>query len=747
MTFEPHLRAQDIGSYSVRISGLTYWNTRIVNRNAGARYHGVTHEYIDVPGGVKELPQVWYKDHASGSNRVEKFERDIRLLEEALKSEPENSRYWFYLGQSCRDAGQHTKAAEIFAKRAAMGGWDEEAWYARLQEARSLRALGDEGGFVRQALAAFNQRPQRAEPLYDLAKFYREKGMNDASILFSEAGLTMKSPDQDILFLEDFAYTAGIKEEFSIAANYSRDPSRKDRGFAACNWLALSRRIPEGSRNLAISNLHYYLEPAVKMMPSFVSHSIGFTPPEGYRPTNSSIARNGDEIVLVQRTVNYTIDHTFPEGDDRRYATANGAPVHTRNFLLRLDENLAIRSSTEIIPPEGMPEPAWPLVQGFEDLRPFFWRDELWCTACIRELTPEGWCEQVLARIDNHAGMCRLTDWRVLHPEGPRLHQKNWMPRVADDTLQFVYFCDPTRIVDDQARTVAETVPSIAADQFRGGSQLLAFDGGWLALIHEARVLQNGERHYRHRFVWFDETTQLRRVSRPFFLQVRGVEFGAGLAWHIDGKRLILTYGVADSEAWIATVDAAEVRAVLEYVEHLPYGARQFGPKLQDEPRSPESVLPPRSSTAERRSGTEVANQEAAAQSPISPIQPVSAQCKQSVLGSRFDGEKLPTMAGAQGAVKSTQDFFLELAPFLSAANSPTLRRKLSLDFDARVAPFLGDDRAALPQIHCFYEVLSDKAEHRHANRRDDIDARCWPSGAGLELFSAEIGISAATRN
>ena len=35
-------------------SGLTYWNTRLVRRNAGARYHGVAHEYLDVPGGIKQ---------------------------------------------------------------------------------------------------------------------------------------------------------------------------------------------------------------------------------------------------------------------------------------------------------------------------------------------------------------------------------------------------------------------------------------------------------------------------------------------------------------------------------------------------------------------------------------------------------------------------------------------------------------------------------------------------------------------
>ena len=116
-------------------------------------------------------------------------------------------------------------------------------------------------------------------------------------------------------------------------------------------------------------------------------------------------------------------------------------------------------------------------------------------------------------------------------------------------------------------------MPPIAADQFRGGSQLIAFDGGWLAIVHEARV-RDKQRFYQHRFVWFDESDRLRRVSRPFYLQKRGVEFAAGLAWHPDGKRLVVTYGVEDSEAWIATVDAGDVRRVLDEVDHLPSGAR-----------------------------------------------------------------------------------------------------------------------------------------------------------------------------
>ncbi len=653
-------------------SGLTYWNTRLVRRGTGARYQGVTHEYIDVPGGVKELRGVWYKDHACGSNRVDKFERDIRLLLEALEREPENHRYWFYLAQSYRDAGQKAKAAEIYSKRAAMGGWDEEAWYARLQLARCLRDLKDDGGFIREALAAFNLRPQRAEPLYDIARFYRERGMNGASVLFSEFGLTLPRPDQDILFIEDMVYQSGLREEYSIAANYAADPVRKQRGHDACNWLALNRGVAAGCRDLARSNLLFYLEPARSMMPSLRARPIGFIPPDGYHPTNPSVARWGEQIWMVQRAVNYLMT------GDNQYETANGAPIHTRNFLLRLDRALEIQSSIEILPPIDIPEPSYQLVRGFEDMRLFAWLDELWCSSTVRELNSEGWCEQVLARIEHRTpDDCRLTSWRVLRPEGPQRHEKNWMPLVDGDRLRFIYLCDPTRIVDEQAGKIMETQPPIAAEQFRGGSQAIRFDGGYLALIHEVLWWSSpGRRSYQHRFVWFDKAGVLSSVSRAFYFEKKAVEFAAGLAWHPDGRQLLISFSTGDRESWIATVDAAEVRSQLHDVERLKSGAPLVS------------------------GGVEL-------RAPGAPDVPIRA------VGDHAAGSRSTEDSAAAFSAKSTDEKFLELAPFLRAADSPAQRRILSQDFDERLAQYLTPgDIASLPRIHCFYEVLSDRAQH-----------------------------------
>ena len=308
------------------------------------------------------------------------------------------------------------------------------------------------------------------------------------------------------------------------------------------------------------------------------------------------------------------------------------------------------------------------------------WRDGLWCIACVRELTPEGWCEQVLARIDDRGpAPCRLTDWRVLHPEGPRLHQKNWMPRVAGDALQFVYLCDPTRFVDDQARTIAETVPPIAADQFRGGSQLISFDGGWLALVHEARVLSNGERYYRHRFVWFDEATRLRGVSRPFFLQKRGVEFAAGLAWHPDGKRLIVTYGVADSEAWIATVDAGGSSARFW---RMSSSFRQGAPETAVAAGKPVRRWDIAKLGARRRQVRKQASPKVVGPRPAK-CDGLDAECEGK--RSRPCSRRPRRCRGRRS--NPTEEAFFKLAPFLRAADSPQERRRLSRDFDARIAP------------------------------------------------------------
>lgn len=487
---------------------------------------------------------------------------DIELLRETLEQDPGNTKCWLELARSYADTGQFKEAADAYARRAYMGGGAEEAWYARLQEARCLRSLGDEGGFIRAALAAFNQRPDRAEPLYDLARYYRERGMNDASVLFCEPGLSIPRPPDGTPFLEELVYSAGLREEYSIAANYARDKTRRDRGHTACEWLALNRQLPSPTRGLARLNLVFYARSLGELASSFAAHRIAFDPPTGWSAINPGITRYRDQTWCVIRCVNYTLR------DDGGYTLPPGENFKTRNYLAQLDDDLQPVSVDEIAMPSDWPEPLNSGPKGFEDCRLFVWRGDLWVSATMSERTPEGWCEIALARIERSANGPRFADWHILAPAGPKRNEKNWMPWVEADTLRFVYFLDPLRILDDAAQTVRESDAAVALDHLRGGPPLLQFDGGWLTLMHEVAVLGH-VRRYLHRWVWLDRDGTVQRVSEAFVLLKCEGEFSCGLSWHPDAKRLVICFGRWDprGEAWIVTVSATDVSRMLTPVE------------------------------------------------------------------------------------------------------------------------------------------------------------------------------------
>ncbi len=77
-------------------------------------------------------------------------------------------------------------------------------------------------------------------------------------------------------------------------------------------------------------------------------------------------------------------------------------------------------------------------------------------------------------------------------------------------------------------------------------------------------------------------------------------------------------------------------------------------------------------------------------------------------------GQEAASNCTTSAAENSTEEKFLKLAPFLRVGDSPEQRHELSRPFDARIARYLdhSGSGATVPQIHCFYEILSDTAQH-----------------------------------
>ena len=113
-------------------------------------------------------------DSARNTNPIEKYKNDARVLEQALEREPNNARYRFYLAESYRDSHQNLQAEDSYRKRADMGGWDEEVFFAKFQVAVIKERLGRPyADIVAAYLEAYDFRPARAESMCELARYCR----------------------------------------------------------------------------------------------------------------------------------------------------------------------------------------------------------------------------------------------------------------------------------------------------------------------------------------------------------------------------------------------------------------------------------------------------------------------------------------------------------------------------------------------------------------------------------------------
>jgi hypothetical protein len=521
-----------------------------VSRKATGNYVGVTHEYLDVPSaGV--LDGAEFIDHADGANRPDKFARDIALLEAALNTETRPGlieRYHFYLAQSYFDAGRFNDAITHYRRRVELGGYEEERWYAQMRLAHCYRGLGDHIHFLWEMLCAYSMRPQRAESLYDLARFFRERGDNFASLLFSGPGLGFPMPRGELFFVNDYVYRTGLKEEFSICAYY--DERRRHTGAKEANKLALA-----GSEQARV-NLFWYLQPLGEAVPSFKPQQIPFTPEAGWVSMNPSVINHDGFARVLVRTVNYTIT---PEGQYRIMGSDGSISgdhvINTRNFIGFLGGPWR-----EIKLPANWPDPKYPLVRGFEDARLFQHGQELWTLSTVRELTHEGWCEQVLAPLDCQKDDCPHygDSWKQILPSH-RVHEKNWMPWPFGDELRFVYRLGT--LVNSDGEVVFEQKPKWDVNHISGGSQVVKIDERtYLAIVHEARTIPGrSNRYYQHRFVAFDRHGKVDGLSPPFFFFDRQIEFAAGLAYFPERMQLMVSFGVRDCEAWTATMNVDDV--------------------------------------------------------------------------------------------------------------------------------------------------------------------------------------------
>ena len=170
--------------------GITFYADKLHSRN-GFTWKGIAHEWLSYEGSES---QVWveglgvehYQDHS-----INRLDRDLRLMERAIKEHPDNERLQHYYARQLLWCGQNVRAAEWFLKHL-----DNPKSTWRHERSESMLYLSKCGGndawidmWIYRAVA---ECPERREVWFALADRLRVKGEVEMADYYDAKARSMK---------------------------------------------------------------------------------------------------------------------------------------------------------------------------------------------------------------------------------------------------------------------------------------------------------------------------------------------------------------------------------------------------------------------------------------------------------------------------------------------------------------------------------------------------------------------------
>lgn len=248
---------------TIHYSGSRYTRIFLIKNSFDWSWAGVLHEAITSPcyKSSEVLEEIYYNVNGGGnrSQDPQKFLKDAKILEEGLRDEPNNSRYVFYLAQSYRDAQVYDKALENYEKRVGMGGWDQEIFYSLYQIGILQETLQKDPEVVLESYnKAYTYYPSRAEPLYRIAHYQRQKGNHQAGYEAALLGLSKSPVTANHLFIDQWIYDWGLMLEFSICAYWLE---KYTESWLASQLILSQKDLPDDVRECVENNLAQWIKP------------------------------------------------------------------------------------------------------------------------------------------------------------------------------------------------------------------------------------------------------------------------------------------------------------------------------------------------------------------------------------------------------------------------------------------------------------------------------------------------------
>jgi glycosyltransferase involved in cell wall biosynthesis len=305
----PDFTQLDADIYQMRMGegSDVYWFPHLIRSGFQARYAGVIHAILTSDG-----PEVRVRlegDYHIVSRRLgsrnqdpQKYARNAALLLAEVERNPEDVRSVFYLAQSYFDAGDFVDARKWYERRVEMGGWAEEVYYSLLRRAESRAHLGEPWPDVQDAyLTAWAFRPTRAEPLYAIARRYREEQQYRLGHLFAERAAAIPLPKEDVLFINAGVYSWCAIDEQAVCASWIGEHAE---AFALCRRLVALPDVPDERRRGIASNRDFSVPTMIKAASPYPNELVDnlIAGPHDAEVTVSLVA--GPDRAATEQTLN-----------------------------------------------------------------------------------------------------------------------------------------------------------------------------------------------------------------------------------------------------------------------------------------------------------------------------------------------------------------------------------------------------------------------------------------------------------
>ena len=555
-----------------------YQNMRIVKNNGLYKYTGVTHEYIDVPSNSltvdisKDI--LFIRDIGDGGAKSDKYERDIRLLTEGIKEDPNNVRYHFYLANTYHDCGKYEEAIKYYKKRIEFGGWKEEVWQSYFKIGSCFKNMGKMGDAISTWLDGFDYYPERLEGLYELITHYRVISKHKLCGFFYELAksILIKNDNRDhYLFLQNDVYTYKLYYEYTIFSSYLGVKNINDEVVAVLN----NCKNNNITRNL-LCNMKFYKDCLTPIQKINLDNSINILlngEPTKFTSSSSCIIKHPDKnkeaYLMNVRYVNY---HITPQGGylncDKYIATSNKAIEFDKQFNIVFEKQFDL----------GFQDRRY---VGVEDIRIFYDNK-------ISKIIFTGTGFHRDSLIGTVKGNYNIENNTLEYKETKQTFktsdcEKNWVFVEYKDQTHVIYNWYPLNIckINEENNELVEVekreMPYIFS-HVRGSS--CGYKYTYLKPLENAGnisiktdeteiwfvihiVSYETPRHYYHMLAVFDENMKLLRYSAPFKFEGEPIEYSLGIV--VEDDRVLITYSNWDRTTRIGVYDKKYIDSIVKY--------------------------------------------------------------------------------------------------------------------------------------------------------------------------------------